>query len=128
MRYYKRNNEVFAYETIEERSKWGASDLIEMTIEEVHAHINPPVSKVVPVQVSRAQGKAALIQKGIWQDVLAYAQSITDVTERALAEVALSDTTHWQRSSPFLKSAAEALRLSDEQVDEIFIEASQIQL
>lgn len=83
---------------------------------------------LIPTAVSRAQGKAALIQRGLWPSVLNYAASIEDETERQLAEVALNDTTDWQRSSPFLNAAAQALGLTDEQIDELFIEASQIQL
>lgn len=78
--------------------------------------------------VTRAQGKAALIQSGVWQGVLDFVDSIEDATEKALAEVALNDTTHWQRSSPFLNSAAQALGLTDKQLDQLFIDASKIEL
>lgn len=92
----------------------------------------PPVpvepEAYVPQQVTRAQGKAALITSGLWSDVESYVDSITDPTEKALALVALNDTTHWQRSSPFLNSAAAALGLSDEDLDNLFIQASEIEL
>lgn len=81
-----------------------------------------------PQQVSRAQGKAALIKSGLWQGVLDYVASIEDATEKALAEVALNDTTHWQRTSPFLNDAAEALGLTQAQLDELFVTASEIEL
>lgn len=82
----------------------------------------------VVLEVTRAQGKAALISSGLWQGVLDYVESIEDTTEKALAEVALNDTTHWQRSSPFLNAAAKSLGLSDEQLDELFLNASSIEL
>lgn len=37
----KTTGEVFAYETTDERDKYGASDLVEMTADEVNAHLNP---------------------------------------------------------------------------------------
>lgn len=83
---------------------------------------------VVPIHVSRAQGKAALIRAGLWQGVLDYVASIEDATEKAFAEVALNDTTHWQRASPFLNSAATALGLTQEQLDDLFVTASEIEL
>lgn len=83
---------------------------------------------LAPQQVSRAQGKAALIQRGLWPSVLNYAASIEDETERQLADVALNDTTDWQRSSPFLNAAAQALGLTAEQIDELFIQAAETQL
>lgn len=88
----------------------------------------PPAPPYVPQQVTRAQGKAALITSGLWTDVESYVDSITDPTEKALALVALNDTTHWQRTSPFLNSAAAALGLSDEDLDNLFIQASEIEL
>lgn len=87
-----------------------------------------PEKPKIPQQVTRAQGKAALITSGLWSDVESYVDSITDPTEKALALVALNDTTHWQRTSPFLNSAAVALGLSDEDLDNLFIQASEIEL
>lgn len=87
------------------------------------APINP-----VPQTISRAQGKAVLIQMGMWSSVLSFVAAIPDPTERALAEVALHDTTTWQRSSPFLNTAAAALDMSSEQMDALFVAAHGIEL
>lgn len=99
-----------------------------MTPEEIEAHLNPPAQPYVPQQVTRAQGKAALITAGLWADVLAFVESITDPTEKALALVALNDTTHWQRTSPFLNGAATALGLTEQQLDDLFVQAAEIEL
>ncbi len=116
---------VYAYNDIQAPNP----GLIQMTPEEVEAHLNPPPGpEPVPHQVTRAQGKAALITAGLWPDVLAYVEAMTDPTEKALAEVALNDTTHWQRTSPFLNAAAAALGLSDEQLDDLFRRAAEIEL
>lgn len=88
---------------------------------------DPPAS-VVPEQVSRAQGKAALITAALWEPALAYADAIEDPTEKALAQVALHDTTHWRRDSPFLNAVADTLGLTSGQLDDLFIQASKIQL
>lgn len=131
MRYYKNTEtgEVFAYETEAERDEWGPPELVKMTKAEIEAHLNPPPPPpAVPEQVTRAQGKAALITDGLWPDVLAFVESITDPTERALAEVALNDTTHWRRDSPTMQAISTALGISNEQMDGLFIQASQINL
>ena len=78
--------------------------------------------------ITRAQGKAALIQAGLWDAVLAHVAGIADPTERALAEVALHDTLEWRRSSPFLNAAAAALGLTDEQLDALFAMAESVEL
>lgn len=87
-----------------------------------------PEPAPVPEQVSRAQGKAALIQAGLWAAVELFVDGIVDPTEKALALVALNDTTHWQRSSPFLNQAAGAIGLTPGQLDALFINAAQIEL
>lgn len=81
-----------------------------------------------PLSVTRAQGKAALIQAGYWQGVLAFVAAIEDETQRALAEVALHDTQEWQRSSPFLNAAAAGLGLTTAQLDALFVTARALQL
>ena len=87
-----------------------------------------PPAAPVPAQVSRAQGKAVLIQMGLWQQVLDFVAAIPDSTQRALAEVALHDTQNWQRNSPFLNQAADALGITQAQMDELFIAADQVML
>jgi hypothetical protein len=87
-----------------------------------------PTTPVVPQQITRAQGKAALITMGVWGSVTAYVATITDPTERALAEVALNDTLTWKRSSPFLNTAAAALGLTPAQIDALFVAAAAIEL
>lgn len=82
----------------------------------------------IPHSVSRAQGKAALINAGYWPQVVAYVDSIENATQKALAEVALNDTTTWKRSSSFLAAAAEAINLDEDDIDLLFISASQIEL
>lgn len=92
------------------------------------APVPPPAPAPVPSQVTRAQGKAALINAGLWANVVSYVESIADPTEKALAEVALNDTTHWRRDSPFLNEAATALGLSSGDLDDLFRDAAQIVL
>lgn len=89
-------------------------------------YVAPP--EPVPQQITRAQGKAALIMQGLWGAVLDYVASIQDPTQRALAEVALNDTLTWERSSPFLNAAAAGLGMTDEQLDSLFIQAGGIAL
>ena len=88
----------------------------------------PVQTSGVPQSVSRAQGKLALIQAGLWPAAIAFVDGITDPAQKAYAEVALNDTQEWRRDSPFLASAAAALDLSEEQLDTLFITAGGLQL
>ena len=87
-----------------------------------------PPTPPAPLSVARAQGKAALIGAGMWPSVLAFVAAIPDETQRLLAEVALHDTQHWQRNSPFLNAAKSGLGMTDEQLDALFVAAAQIEL
>ena len=80
----------------------------------------------VPQQVSRAQGKAALILAGLYEDVQAYIDSLEGV-EMEIAYIAFNETNTWDRDSEFLKNSAEALNLSEEDLDNLFIAAGNIQ-
>ena len=102
----------------------------ESMIAEVEATYVPPEPQPEPVpqQITRAQGKAALIMQGLWGAVLDYVAAIQDPTQRALAEVALNDTLTWERGSPFLNAAAAGRGMTSEQLDALFIQASEITL
>ena len=102
----------------------------ESLIAEVEATYVPPEPEPEPVpqQITRAQGKAALVMLGLWGAALDYVAAIQDPTQRALADVALHDTLTWERSSPFLNAAAKGLGMTDEQLDALFIEATGIAL
>ena len=99
-------------------------------IAEVEATYVPPEPQPIPVpqQITRAQGKAALIMQGSWGAVLDYVATIQDPTQRALADVALNDTLTWERSSPYLNAAAAGLGMTNEQLDALFVQASGIAL
>lgn len=87
-----------------------------------------PNADPVPESITRAQGKAALIEAGLWDDVTGFVAGIEDPTEKALAEVALNDTQYWSRSSPFLNTAADALGMPPEMLDALFVRAAEILL
>lgn len=81
----------------------------------------------VPVEISRAQGRAILGLRGLTPGVEAYIAQITDQEEAMWADLAWSHTSTWKRfDSPFLTKAAAALALSEEDLDEMFIAAAQI--
>lgn len=102
------------------------SDFPGATAPDVPEYVEPAVQ--VPQVVSRAQGKTALIQAGLWDQVVAFVNAIPDATQKALAEVALNDTTEWRRDSPFLTQAAVALGVTTEQMDALFVQAAEIRL
>ena len=74
MKYYKHpeTGEVFAYETEAERQQWGAPELVEMTPEEIDAHLNtPPTAERIIAQYE------ARVQR--WLDEQARALGYDDI-------------------------------------------------
>ena len=86
----------------------------------------PEPAPTIPRVVSRAQGKGALMAAGLWSAVVAYVESIADSEERAWAELSVYDVNEWERDSPFLLTAATALGLTEQQVNDLFVAAAQI--
>ncbi|MDR0260033.1 MAG: hypothetical protein LBI76_09505 [Comamonas sp.] len=81
----------------------------------------------VPAEISRAQGRAILGLRGLTAGVEAYFAAITNPQEAMWADLAWNHTTTWRRfDSPFLQGASQALGLSEEDLDEMFITAAQI--
>ena len=87
-----------------------------------------PAPVVVPQQITRAQGKATLIKTGRWPAILAYVETISDPTEKAMAQVALHDTLNWERTSPTVLQAAAALGMTSAELDELFISSAKVVL
>jgi hypothetical protein len=82
----------------------------------------PPPRKYVPEKVTRFQAKAVLYNMGL----LTTAQSLVDSSENPLVKLVWQEALHFERNSPTLNLLAQDLGLSEEQIDDLFIEAEQI--
>lgn len=80
---------------------------------------------LVPFRITRGQGTAMLKISGLWVPALAYVAGLVG-TERILADTALMDSVYWLRESEFLDRCAAALNLSSDELDDLFIQAGQI--
>jgi len=77
----------------------------------------------IPQQVTRFQALAELSNVGL----LAQAQAIIDdPATPELSKLAWENALHFERTSPTLIALAQALGLSDSQLDDLFIAAAQI--
>lgn len=124
--YFKNsNNEVFAYETLEERNKFGASDLVQMTEEETQAHLNPVTPVIVPSKVTMRQARLALLQADLLDQVETLLQSM-EGPEGQAARIEWDYSSEVNRYKPFVQSLGSQLGLTDEELDQLFITASQI--
>lgn len=84
-----------------------------------------PASSIptVPATVSRFQAKAALLQAGLLDSV--EAMMVSESTP-ALARIAWREAQEFRRTSPTVLAMAQALNLTDPQMDALFVSAAAI--
>jgi hypothetical protein len=82
---------------------------------------------LIPESVSRAQGKYALITSGLWSQVLVFMESLPE-DEKQLADIALNDTVTWRRDSAFLIRLADAIDITTEELDNLFVLSGGVEL
>ena len=97
MKYYKNTEtgEVFAYESEQERQEWGAPELVEMTPEEVEAHLNPPPVSLTLEQIQELRRRAYIAESDPLRNEADYDALINgtepDYTEWLAAVAAIKD-------------------------------------
>lgn len=80
---------------------------------------DPPAPPPIPTEVSAAQGRLALLQAGVLDALEAW---ITTQPRATQIEYAARGT--WRRDWPLVAMGAEALGLTEAQLDELFILAA----
>lgn len=75
----------------------------------------------VPTSVTLYQGRAALINAGLFDQVKA---AVDAGGQNSLAFQAFEYANHWYRDSAFIAQLAAGLGLTEQQIDELFISAS----
>lgn len=123
--YKDADGQIYSINSIQEpKSGW-----VELTEAETEAHLNTPPAPMPAAQsVSRSQGKMALLQAGLLQQVEAFIGTIDDVELQAMARIAFTDAGTWERSSPTLNALAYGLGLDDLALDALFIAAAEVRL
>lgn len=85
----------------------------------------PDPSTVVPQQVTKRQGRLALLAAGKLAAVTE-AIALMPSPQREAAEIEWNDATTYERASPFVALLAEKIGLDDQTLDALFIEAARL--
>lgn len=125
MKYYKLNNEVYAFELDGSQDDYITEDMVMMTEDEVDRHINPEkyLSAIEKAQLDRERMPThtpiefdiKLVDAGLYEQVQSLIQS--DIKLR----IAYTRATFFSRTDPFVDQARIALGLTDEQVDAMWV-------
>ena len=91
-----------------------------LTLEEVNTTLYGVAGAPVPTTISRAQGRMALLGANLLTAVESH------ISTAPMAEQIAYEASNWSRSSPSLNAMANALGLTSDQVDSLFISAATI--
>ena len=97
-------------------------DVEAVSYEEIHETVAP----VVPEQVTLWQLRGALAVMGLEDTVTSVINSMPDGNEKKIALRAWEYANNIKRQSPTVTAIKAILNLTDEQTDQIFIQAEQI--
>lgn len=124
MKYYKLNNQVFAFEADGSQDDYITEDMVKMTEDEVDRHANPEkyLSDIEKAQLNRERMPTLtpiefdikLVDAGLYDQVQELIQSDIKL------KIAYTRATFFSRTDPFIDQARIALNLTDEQVDTIW--------
>lgn len=127
MSYFKdeNTNEVYAYDQDQIDGGWVKEGLVAMTEEEIQAHLNPVIPVVVPSKVTMRQARLALLQEGLLDQVETLLASL-EGPEGQAARIEWDYSSEVHRTKPFVVMLGTQLGLTEEQMDDLFIKASNI--
>ena len=129
MKYYKKGNEVFAFEANGSQDDYITEAMVKMTDDEVDRHINPEkyLSDSERLELARKRMPTLtpiefdikLVDAGLYDQV----QEL--ITSDIKLKIAYTRATFFSRTDPFIDQARIALGLTDAQVDTIWVQQDQ---
>lgn len=126
MKYYKLNNQVFAFEADGSQDDYIKSDMIKMTKAEVDTHLKVevlPIEQTLP-PLTRRQFKLALLHAGLTDEINVAIASIADTTTKAVIEIEYHEATEFQRLSDSVSYMCNLLNLSNDEINDIWQQAA----
>lgn len=133
MKYYKLNNEVFAFELDGSQDELITKDMIKMSDDEVDRHINPYkylsasqqyqlyLSSLRPL--SRKQFKLVLLDSDLLDDLELAISNIENILEKKRIEIEYTESTEFVRTSESVKTMFALINQTEEQINELWEKA-----
>ena len=84
-----------------------------------------PLPVPIPQVITARQGKLTLLDFGIYQNVLEYINSLSG-DEAIRAKISWEAATEFNRNDPVLEAITEALNLTSEEIDQMFIHGASL--
>lgn len=130
MKYYKLENQVFAFENDGSQDDYIKPEMVLMTSEEVDKHINPEkyLTESQKQQIytdslkplTRRQFKLVLLENDLLDEVELAINNIEDKTTKTRMQIEYTEATEFQRTSNSVKYMCNLLGLTEEQVNQMW--------
>ena len=122
MKYYKLDNQVFAFESDGSQDDYIKPEMVKMTQAQVDEHLKVevlPLEQTLP-PLTRRQFKLALLHAGLTTQIEQLLLEIPDPTEKAILEIEYNEATEFIRTSSSIKYMCNLLDLTDEEVNNLW--------
>ena len=130
MKYYRLENQVFAFEADGSQDDYIKPEMVKMTADEVDRHINPDnylsaeqkqeqyLASLRPL--TRRQFKLALLHADLTTTIEAAIANISDVKLKAVLEIEYTEATALVRTSDSVAYMCNLLELSDDEINAVW--------
>ena len=133
MKYYKLNDEVFAFEADGSQDDYITNSMVKMSTDEIDRHINPNKYLTASQQyqlylqslkpLSRKQFKLVLLDNDLLGDLETAISNIEDTTEKKRIEIEYIESTEFARTSESVKTMFALINQTEEQINELWEKA-----
>ena len=133
MKYYKLNDQVFAFENDGSQDDYITEDMVRMTSSEVDKHLNPKkymtdeqlyeiyVKSLRPL--TRRQFRLALLDVGLLDDLETAISNIEDTAEKKRIEIEYTESDKFARTSEIVKTMFTLINQTEDQINELWEKA-----
>ena len=133
MKYYKLENQVYAFEADGSQDEYITEDMVRMTSSEVDKHLNPKkymtdeqlyeiyVKSLRPL--TRRQFRLALLDVGLLDDLETAISNIEDTAEKRRIEIEYTESDKFARTSEIVKTMFTLINQTEDQINELWEKA-----
>ena len=130
MKYYKKDNEVYAFEDDGSQGEYITQDMVRMTSSEVDKHLNPKkymtdeqlyeiyVKSLRPL--TRRQFRLALLDVGLLDDLETAISNIEDTAEKRRIDIEYTESDKFARTSEIVKTMFTLINQTEDQINELW--------
>ena len=125
MKYYKLDNQVFAFEADGSQDIYIKPEMVKMTKKDIESHLKIevlPLEQSLP-PLTRRQFKLALLHAGLNTQIEQLISSIENPMTKAVIEIEYNESTEFHRLSESVLYMCNLLKLSEDEINTIWQEA-----